>query len=349
MFRNGTRHTFVSAAVTTALATASALAYTGPVLASSSSGKAHSQAIIGTGADAIIGTGADAIIGTGADAIIGTGADAIIGTGADAIIGTGADAIIGTGADSFARRGKAAKGNAIIGTGADAIIGTGADAIIGTGADAIIGTGADAIIGTGADAIIGTGADAIIGTGADAIIGTGADAIIGTGADAIIGTGADSVAHRGKVSSASSKRYLIASGPAEVLDAARGVIRVMGRTVSAPIDSNLFATVANAAGSGSAATVTIYGQVDSRGALSNAIAQPGSATYVPGASAIVVTDIVRSIDARTGTVLIGNLKVDYTAMLAVSAVPLKAGKVATIVGTQPQAGQAIIAQRIIAR
>ena len=301
MFRNGTRHTFVSAAVTTALATASALAYTGPVLASSSSGKAHSQAIIGTGADAIIGTGADAIIGTGADAIIGTGADAIIGTGADAIIGTGADAIIGTGADaiigtgadSFARRGKAAKGNAII--------------------------------------------------------GTGADAIIGTGADAIIGTGADSVAHRGKVSSASSKRYLIASGPAEVLDAARGVIRVMGRTVSAPIDSNLFATVANAAGSGSAATVTIYGQVDSRGALSNAIAQPGSATYVPGASAIVVTDIVRSIDARTGTVLIGNLKVDYTAMLAVSAVPLKAGKVATIVGTQPQAGQAIIAQRIIAR
>ena len=333
MFRNGTRHTFVSAAVTTALATASALAYTGPVLASSSSGKAHSQAIIGTGADAIIGTGADAIIGTGADAIIGTGADAIIGTGADAIIGTGADAIIGTGADaiigtgadSFARRGKAAKGNAII------------------------GTGADAIIGTGADAIIGTGADAIIGTGADAIIGTGADAIIGTGADAIIGTGADSVAHRGKVSSASSKRYLIASGPAEVLDAARGVIRVMGRTVSAPIDSNLFATVANAAGSGSAATVTIYGQVDSRGALSNAIAQPGSATYVPGASAIVVTDIVRSIDARTGTVLIGNLKVDYTAMLAVSAVPLKAGKVATVVGTQPQAGQAIIAQRIIAR
>ena len=257
MFRNGTRHTFVSAAVTTALATASALAYTGPVLASSSSGKAHSQAIIGTGADAIIGTGADAIIGTGADAIIGTGADAIIGTGADAIIGTGADAIIGTGADS--------------------------------------------------------------------------------------------VAHRGKVSSASSKRYLIASGPAEVLDAARGVIRVMGRTVSAPIDSNLFATVANAAGSGSAATVTIYGQVDSRGALSNAIAQPGSATYVPGASAIVVTDIVRSIDARTGTVLIGNLKVDYTAMLAVSAVPLKAGKVATVVGTQPQAGQAIIAQRIIAR
>ena len=176
-----------------------------------------------------------------------------------------------------------------------------------------------------------------------------ADAIIGTGADAIIGTGADSVAHRGKVSSASSKRYLIASGPAEVLDAARGVIRVMGRTVSAPIDSNLFATVANAAGSGSVATVTIYGQVDSRGALSNAIAQPGSATYVPGASAIVVTDIVRSIDARTGTVLIGNLKVDYTAMLAVSAVPLKAGKVATIVGTQPQAGQAIIAQRIIAR
>ena len=333
MFRNGTRHTFVSAAVTTALATASALAYSGPVLASSSSGKAHSQAIIGTGADAIIGTGADAIIGTGADAIIGTGADAIIGTGADAIIGTGADAIIGTGADSFARRGKAAKGNAIIGT----------------GADAIIGTGADAIIGTGADAIIGTGADAIIGTGADAIIGTGADAIIGTGADAIIGTGADSVAHRGKVSSASSKRYLIASGPAEVLDAARGVIRVMGRTVSAPIDSNLFATVANAAGSGSAATVTIYGQVDSRGALSNAIAQPGSATYVPGASAIVVTDIVRSIDARTGTVLIGNLKVDYTAMLAVSAVPLKAGKVATVVGTQPQAGQAIIAQRIIAR
>ena len=124
---------------------------------------------------------------------------------------------------------------------------------------------------------------------------------------------------------------------------------MMGRTVSAPIDSNLFATVANAAGSGSAATVTIYGQVDSRGALSNAIAQPGSATYVPGASAIVVTDIVRSIDARTGTVLIGNLKVDYTAMLAVSAVPLKAGKVATIVGTQPQAGQAIIAQRIIAR
>ena len=233
MFRNGTRHTFVSAAVTTALATASALAYSGPVLASSSSGKAHSQAIIGTGADAIIGTGADAIIGTGADAIIGTGAD--------------------------------------------------------------------------------------------------------------------SVAHRGKVSSASSKRYLIASGPAEVLDAARGVIRVMGRTVSAPIDSNLFATVANAAGSGSAATVTIYGQVDSRGALSNAIAQPGSATYVPGASAIVVTDIVRSIDARTGTVLIGNLKVDYTAMLAVSAVPLKAGKVATVVGTQPQAGQAIIAQRIIAR
>jgi hypothetical protein len=254
--------------------------------------------------------------------------NAIIGTGADAIIGTGADAIIGTG------HGKSAKGNAIIGTGADAIIGTGADAIIGTGHGK--SAKGNAIIGTGADAIIGTGADAIIGTGHGK--SAKGNAIIGTGADAIIGTGGNSTA-----------AFVAVMGPVEKVDQLAGSIVVLGHQLHVSSSSDLLNYVNQVSATGGAAELAIVGHLDAKGRLSSATARVVPGYYVPGVSTIVITDRVKRVDTSSGRAVVGAFVVDYNNLLATTQVHLSAGDIVTIAGTQPQAGQTILATKLTIR
>jgi hypothetical protein len=206
----------------------------------------------------------------------------------------------------------------------DAIIGTGKDAIIGTGKDAIIGTGKDAIIGTGKDAIIGTGADAIIGTGKDAIIGTGKDAIIGTGADAIIGTG----------------RVLL-FGPIDSVNTEKKTISMLGRTLKLPsVD-----LISEAMTGGMQLVAAVSGQLSSAGKLEKISLRLADASYVPGASKVVISGRVDKIDDKLGTMKVGRALIDVTSVRAAKSASV--GDVVVVMGTQPTRQGVVIAEQML--
>jgi hypothetical protein len=231
--------------------------------------------------------------------------------------------------------------DAIIGTGVDAIIGTGVDAIIGTGrtksasTDAIIGTGVDAIIGTGrtksasTDAIIGTGVDAIIGTGrggkANAIIGTGVDAIIGTGIDAIIGTG---------------RVKLLAFGPVDSVDTVARTIDVMGKSYALKSTERVAAEMAT----GRQLTVSVTGVLGEKGSARSATLALLTTDYVVGASKVITTGKITAVDQSLGTLVIGKLVVDYSAV-DLARLP-QVGDIVAVAGVQPSRGGTVFAERL---
>jgi hypothetical protein len=314
----------IAVAVSLALAAAAASAGTPHQFGVSTAKAKRPSAIIGGDADAIIGGDADAIIGGDADAIIGGDADAIIGGDADAIIGGDADAIIGGDAD--------------------AIIGGDADAIIGGDADAIIGGDADAIIGGDADAIIGGDADAIIGGDADAIIGGDADAIIGGDADAIIGGDADST-DRGRLANAVAKG-IVAYGPIESVDVAKGQIRVLGQTYGAGSNTASLAALADHIASGYTVVAKVVGKPNKQGTAKASNLLLTSDTYTPGATSVLVSGTISRVSAETAQFTVGKLVVDYSGLLADGLVEVVPGQSVGISGVQVASGSALQAHAI---
>jgi hypothetical protein len=201
-----------------------------------------------------------------------------------------------------------------------------------------------AIIGTGADAIIGTGADAIIGTGlqkarkGQAIIGTGADAIIGTGADAIIGTGLQK----------NSGVTLALKGPVTNVDLAAGTASVLGRQLRVP-STALLTDISDALAAGTTPELAVLSRIGSDGKFVGATARRVYEQYVAGATKVVVTGKLTSVDAATAKATINGMMVDYSALLSNANVDLAAGQVVTLVGTLPQAGGQMIVTGLIKR
>jgi hypothetical protein len=210
------------------------------------------------------------------------------------------------------------------------------DAIVGTGRAS--GGSADAIVGTGrasggaTDAIVGTGrasggaTDAIIGTGRTS--GGATDAIVGTGrasggaTDAIIGTGA-----------ADSLVFL---GPVQSFDFAESSVTVLGRKLLIPA-SNLTADVIQALCSGDA-QLAVLGRLTPSGSLKGGQVRVLANKYVAGASPIVVSGVLKAIDQAFGRARIGNVLVDFTAVLADNQALPAIGSVIVAVGIEAQAG-----------
>ena len=205
-------------------------------------------------------------------------------------------------------------------------------AIIGTGTEAIIGTGTEAIIGTGTEAIIGTGTEAIIGTGTEAIIGTGTEAIIGTGTEAIIGTG----------------RLVAVQGAIESIDQSKQSVRVLGREFVLGAESRLFTDIEAAYLGGAQVQVAVDGIVGRKGKLSQTRLRVISHDYVAGASEVVLSGVIRSVDRMAGQLVIGKTTVDFTATLAAGKdLALEAGTVISVTGTQPVPNGTILAERLV--
>jgi hypothetical protein len=174
------------------------------------------------------------------------------------------------------------------------------------------------------DAIIGTGKDAIIGTGKDAIIGTGKDAIIGTGADAIIGTG----------------RVLL-FGPIDSVNTEKKTISMLGRTLKLPsVD-----LISEAMTGGMQLVAAVSGQLSSAGKLEKISLRLADASYVPGASKVVISGRVDKIDDKLGTMKVGRALIDVTSVRAAKSASV--GDVVVVMGTQPTRQGVVIAEQML--
>lgn len=154
----------------------------------------------------------------------------------------------------------------------------------------------------------------------DAIVGTGRAS--GGATDAIIGTGA-----------ADSLVFL---GPVQSFDFAESSVTVLGRKLLIPA-SNLTADVIQALCSGDA-QLAVLGRLTPSGSLKGGQVRVLANKYVAGASPIVVSGVLKAIDQAFGRARIGNVLVDFTAVLADNQALPAIGSVIVAVGIEAQAG-----------
>lgn len=170
--------------------------------------------------------------------------------------------------------------------------------------------------------------------GTQAIIGTGKDAIIGTGKDAIIGTG-------------KSAASVVLRGPASSYDAKTNTAVLFGRKLQLSTSSTTASALRQAVASGQTIELTVLGRIGRQGQLRQASAAVIAGQYVPGASQVVVSGVVTSLDATTATAMIGHSRVDYSSLLADRDVQLTLGEVVTVVGTLPELDQVVLATELL--
>jgi hypothetical protein len=177
---------------------------------------------------------------------------------------------------------------------------------------------------TGADVLGITGADVAGITGADALGITGADVAGITGADALGITGADSQ---------------ILAGPVDSIDRINGVFGSMGQIVMA--SQNMLA------GMSVGDFVSVAGSVVSPGWLYADDVSVSANSYVPGATEVLVTGMLSSVDLALGTAQMGGLTIDYTSSLSSSDAP--SGPMWSFAGIRPETRGVMVSDRSGAR
>ena len=214
----------------------------------------------------------------------------------------------------------------IDGGGVGGIDGGGAAGIDGGGIAGIDGGGAAGIDGGGIAGIDGGGAAGIDGGGIAGIDGGGIAGIDGGGITGIDGGGIAGIDGGG-----------VLAGPIDRIDHVNGVFESMGQIVLASQDM--------LAGMNVGDFVTVEGSVVSPGWLYADTLDVAGTPYVPGATEVLVTGMMSSIDRLAGTAQIGGLTIDYTPSLAGGEAP--SGAMWSFTGIRPTADGAMLSDRSI--
>ena len=129
---------------------------------------------------------------------------------------------------------------------------------------------------------------------------------------------------------------LILTGPVEAIKEREGIVVVLGQKL--PLRALGRVEIGQ--------TVSVFGTANSDGSLVISQVQAGS-SYVPGATAVVLTAIVQKINAALGRATVGGLNVDITSLNVIDPTQaLAVGTVVQVSGTQPSSGGLILAQGI---
>ncbi len=99
------------------------------------------------------------------------------------------------------------------------------------------------------------------------------------------------------------------------------------------------------AGTDSTSTIFVFGVVRADGSLFVSRIQAG-ATYVPGATPVLLTGVLEHIDLSTGRAVVSGVPVDLVTLLVNEANAIAVGKVVRVTGIQPSIGGVILATRL---
>ena len=135
-------------------------------------------------------------------------------------------------------------------------------------------------------------------------------------------------------------------GPIEKVDASTGVITILGQKFRTQAGSAAANTLAEQLRAGAQIIASVLGKTDASGKVQNAKLILSGSDYVPGASSVLVVGKVASVNPAIAEFKIGDLKVDYSALLSSEQVQISAGQRVAIVGSQSAAGLALIPDRI---
>ncbi len=92
--------------------------------------------------------------------------------------------------------------------------------------------------------------------------------------------------------------------------------------------------------------VAVLGAAQKDGTLAPRSMVMLNASYVPGATKVLLKGKVTSVDSASGKLAIGKQVVDYSSVLSKADVAISVGTLVTVVGTQPLAKGLILADAI---
>ena len=166
-----------------------------------------------------------------------------------------------------------------------------------------------------------------------------ADAIIGGDTDAIIGGDLLSKLSAG----------VVTHGPIESIDLVKGQITVLGQTYQGQTGSPALDAIAGQLATGSTLLVTVTGHANRKGGSPRVTAMSFSQEqYVAGATVVQVVGKVGKVSPELGSLKIGNLSVDYSALLAKGELTIRQGQVIAVAGVQASKTQPLQALAVVA-
>ena len=133
-------------------------------------------------------------------------------------------------------------------------------------------------------------------------------------------------------------------GPIDAVDQLAGTVSALGRTYKASPDK--ISVIANKIGSGGVPMVAVLGAAQKDGTLAPRSMVFLDASYVPGATKVLLKGNVTSVDRTSGKLAIGKQLVDYSSVLSRADVAISVGTLVTVVGTQPLSNGLILADTI---
>jgi len=184
----------------------------------------------------------------------------------------------------------------------------------------------DNTLGISSGSLRGISSGSLRGISSGSLRGISSGSLRGISSGSLRGISSGSL--RGAVEASSSSTWAppVAFGPIDAINNDLETLEVLGQTIAFPgvRDSELSPGM----------LVLVFGQVLGEGFAAGTAILASTEMYVPGATSIFVSGYPSSIDTASGTIHIGTLVVDYTALLSTGDLAFGSDLV-TFTGIQP--------------
>jgi hypothetical protein len=218
-------------------------------------------------------------------------------------------------------------GGAVAGIDGGAVLGIDGGAVAGIDGGAVLGIDGGAVAGIDGGAVLGIDGGAVAGIDGGAALGIDGGAVAGIDGGAVLGIDGGAVA--------GIDGGAVLSGPVDSIDLVNGVFESMGQVV--------MASQGMLAGMHVGDFVSVAGSVVAPGWLYADDVSVSTELYVPGATEVLVTGWMSSVDSAQGTAQIGSLTIDYTSSLGSADAP--SGAIWSFAGIRPVAQGIMLSDR----
>ena len=133
-------------------------------------------------------------------------------------------------------------------------------------------------------------------------------------------------------------------GPIDSVDVKAGTLKILGQTFRA--DAKKAAAIAANLSGGAQPVVSVLGAPKNDGSLAATTMLVFESSYVPGATKVLLTGKVSSVNHADAKLTIGKQVVDYSSLLAKANVAISVGALVTVIGSQPVSLGEVLAETV---
>ena len=141
-------------------------------------------------------------------------------------------------------------------------------------------------------------------------------------------------------------RGVIAHGPIDSVDATKGRLVVLGKTLRFGGSVSQINALANRLATGEVILATVTGSRDKKGTLQSTSILLSDGPFVPGSTDVMIVGPIKAVESATGTIILNGLRIDYSALLSSGQMEFRPGQVVAAIGVRVAPNMPLIASTI---